>query len=406
MSAELTPTPEKKRTFSLSIGQLTFGSFLLVLAVIIVTATASVIAIRHIDTTFAELQRLQSVGDLAEDIDRRMNELRLAARDFVTDPGAHQFKQVGEAASTLSDILRKTRLELAPEQQDMIDGVTERLATYRNGIERISTLIDRRAELLAGAAAAARPVRRGGRRAAADRELAARLSERRAGSRSALLARNPSAAEQAAQGMRAMDDRRSEAGDGRRTTMPRPSSRSPVRERQIAEIDREVLGTEGRLIGRVTELLREVSARRGHVLSRDFARTLTEARWQSIVLGTIGVLIGILAARLRGAADRAAAGDDRELDPRARRRREGHLDPGDRPRQRDRRHRARGRSVPPHAGRGRHGARGGGAGAHRAAAGRRELPQTVRGLGRRHLRHDAGRRSPQRQSGAGADDGL
>jgi len=99
MSAELTPTPEKKRTFSLSIGQLTFGSFLLVLAVIIVTSTASVIAIRHIDTTFAELQRLQSVGDLAEDIDRRMNELRLAARDFVTDPGAGiQFKQVGEAA--------------------------------------------------------------------------------------------------------------------------------------------------------------------------------------------------------------------------------------------------------------------------------------------------------------------
>ena len=40
-----------------------------------------------------------------------------------------------------------------------------------------------------------------------------------------------------------------------------------VRERQIADIDKEVLGTEGRLIGRVTELLREVSARRGRVLS-------------------------------------------------------------------------------------------------------------------------------------------
>ncbi len=151
MSAELTPSPEKRRTFSLSIGQLTFGSFLLVLAVIIVTSTASVIAIRHIDTTFAELQRLQSVGDLAEDIDRRMNELRLAARDFVTDPGAGiQFQQVGEAASTLSEILKKTRIELAPEQQDMLDGVTERLATYRTGLERISTLIDRRAQLLAG----------------------------------------------------------------------------------------------------------------------------------------------------------------------------------------------------------------------------------------------------------------
>ena len=63
MPAELTPNSQAKRSFSLSIGQLTFGSFILVLAVIIVTSTASVIAIRHIDSTFAELQRLQSVGD-------------------------------------------------------------------------------------------------------------------------------------------------------------------------------------------------------------------------------------------------------------------------------------------------------------------------------------------------------
>src|SRR5436309_9220567 len=117
------PTP---RSFSLSIGQLTFGSFMLVLAVIIITSTASVISIRHIDSTFAELQRLQSLGDLAEDIDRRMNELRLAARDFVTDPGA-QPDRVGEAASALNALLKKTRLQLAPEQQDMIDGVTQRL---------------------------------------------------------------------------------------------------------------------------------------------------------------------------------------------------------------------------------------------------------------------------------------
>src|SRR5438094_4874711 len=147
MSAESPPNPPKTRAFAFSIGQLTFGSFLLVLAVIIITSTASVIAIRHCDSTFGELQRLQSVGDLAEDIDRRMNELRLAARDFVTDPGS-QSLQVGEAATTLSEVLKKTRLELAPEQQDMIDGVSERLSTYRNGIERISALINRRAEMI------------------------------------------------------------------------------------------------------------------------------------------------------------------------------------------------------------------------------------------------------------------
>src|SRR5437763_281672 len=239
MSADPTPTPEKKRTFSLSIGQLTFGSFLLVLAVIIVTSAASVIAIRHIDTTFAELQRLQSVGDLAEDIDRRMNELRLAARDFVTDPGAGiQFKQVGEAASTPSEILKKTRIELAPEQQDMIDGVTERLATYRSGLERISTLIDRRAQLLAGLP----PLRDQFDAAvagAADRELASRLSEAQSRIALGLLARNPSAAEHSAEGMRTMD-----IADAKLKSAVNDYADAivavAVRERQIADIDREV----------------------------------------------------------------------------------------------------------------------------------------------------------------------
>ncbi|MGY3615983.1 PAS domain S-box protein [Bradyrhizobium sp. USDA 10063] len=295
MTSELPPNPPQKRPFALSIGQLTFGSFLLVLAVIIITSTASVIAIRHIDATFAELQRLQSVGDLAEDIDRRMNELRLAARDFVTDPGTQSI-QVGEAASALSEVLTKTRIELAPEQQDMIDGVTERLATYRGGIERISALINRRAELIIGLP----PLRDAFDKAVAESSDAATASELlQAQSRIAtgLLAHNPSAAEQAAQSMRSM-------------TITEPALRTAVnnyadavvaisiRERQIADIDREVLGTEGRLIQRVTELLRELSSRRGHILSRDFARTLTEAKWQSIVLGSAGVLIGIFAALL------------------------------------------------------------------------------------------------------------
>ena len=284
---------QRIRSFSLSIGQLTFGGFLLVLAVIMITSIASVIAIRHIDSTFAELQRLQSVGDLAEDIDGRMNELRLAARDFVTDPGA-QSNEVGGAAASLSEILKKTRLELAPEQQDMIDGVTARLSTYRSGIERISALITRRAELIV----ALPPLREQFDAAIADTPdpvIAATLFQTQSRIASALLAHNPSAAEQAAQSMRAL-------------TIAKPRLRAAVdnyaeaiiaisvRERQIADIDREVLGSEGRLIGQVTELLRRVSARRGHVLSRDFARTLTEAKWQSIALGTAGVFIGLFAA--------------------------------------------------------------------------------------------------------------
>src|SRR6478609_5753021 len=202
MSAELPTNPPQRRAFSLSIGQLTFGSFLLVLAVIIITSAASVIAIRHIGQTFGELQRLQSVGDLAEDIDRRMNELRLAARDFVTDPG-NQSLQVSEAATALGEILKKTRLELAPEQQDMIDGVTERLSTYRSGIERISTLINRRADLIV----ALPPLREKFDAAIAgtlDPVIASALLQDQSRIASALLAHNPSAAEQAAQSMRSM----------------------------------------------------------------------------------------------------------------------------------------------------------------------------------------------------------
>src|SRR6478672_1651528 len=214
MSAELPTNPPQRRAFSLSIGQLTFGSFLLVLAVIIITSTASVIAIRHIDSTFAELQRLQSVGDLAEDIDRRMNELRLAARDFVTDSST-QPTQIAEAATALSDVLKKTRLELAPEQQDMIDGVTERLSTYRSGIERISTLITRRADLIVSLP----PLRDKFDAAIADSPdpvATATLFQLQGRISSALLAQNPSAAEVAAQNMRAMtlpDRRMREAVD-------------------------------------------------------------------------------------------------------------------------------------------------------------------------------------------------
>src|ERR1700754_1548625 len=202
MSSELPPISQRLRSFSFSIGQMTFGSFLLVLAVIAITSIASVFAIRHIDATFAELQRLQSVGDLAEDIDRRMNELRLAARDFVTDPGT-QSVQVGDAAASLSEVLKKTRLELAPEQQDMIDGVTERLATYRSGIERISALINRRAEMI-GALPPLREKFDTAVAEAADPQAASTLSQTQSRIAAALLAHNPSAAEQAAQNMRSM----------------------------------------------------------------------------------------------------------------------------------------------------------------------------------------------------------
>jgi PAS domain S-box-containing protein len=50
------------------------------------------------------------------------------------------------------------------------------------------------------------------------------------------------------------------------------------------------------MISRVTDLLRDLGDRRGRVLASDFARTLAHDKWQSILLGLAGVLIGLAAA--------------------------------------------------------------------------------------------------------------
>src|SRR3984893_356421 len=281
------------RSFSLSIGQLTFASFLLLLAMIVMTSVASVVSIRHIDATFAELEHLQNLGDLAEEIDRRTTELRLAARDFVTDPAAPS-NRVWDAASSLTTLLKKTRLELAPDQQEMTDGVTARLQNYREGIERVTALIARRAELVA----ALPPVRE--RFESAIAVVAARATARslfRAQNQVAarLLAHDPTGAEQSAQSMRALpidDPALRSATDAYADAIIAISGA----EAEIAKLDKEVLGIEGRQIGRVTDLLRDLSANGGRVLANDFARTLAHDKWQSIILGIAGVLIGLAAA--------------------------------------------------------------------------------------------------------------
>ena len=283
------------RSVSFSIGQLTFGSFFLLLAMIAMTSIASVLAIRHIDRTFAELQHLQSLGDVADEIDRRTKELRVAARDFVTDP-ATPSDRVWEAASSLSTLLKNTRLQLAPEQQEMIDGVTQRLANYRDGIERITALIARRVELVA----VLPPVRARFEQAISeiptpDRTMLRQLFRAQNQLSGALLAHDTTAAEQAANDMKSLsieDATLRAATDAYADAVIALSST----EGQIVQLDREVLGTEGQMISRVTDLLRDLGSRRGRVLARDFARTLERDKWQSILLGLAGVMIGLAAA--------------------------------------------------------------------------------------------------------------
>lgn len=281
------------RSSSLSIGQITFGGFLLVLAIIVTTSVASVIATRHLDNTFAELQRLDSVVDLAEELDRRMNELRLAARDYVTDPKA-QSSRVWGVTSSFNELLKTTRINLAPEQQEMIDGVAPRLENYRQGIERAASLIADRAKLVETLP----PLREKLDLAieqSADQSASRKLFRAQSDVAAALLGHDPTTAERAAERMRAIHVGEPEVRAAAEAYADAVIAIS-LRERKIADLDRNVLGTEGRLIGRVTELLRELSAERERVLSRDFARTLAETKWQSIVLGSVGIVIGLLAA--------------------------------------------------------------------------------------------------------------
>jgi PAS domain S-box-containing protein len=281
------------RASSLSIGRMTFGGFALVLAIIIATSAASVITIKHLDQTFAELQSLQDVGDVAEQIDRRVSELRLAARDYVIDPQAPS-NRIWEALSALSIQLDKTRNALGADQRQTIETAISRLSSYREGIMTVSTLIDRRAELLASLTSLRGRLETLLGRASADLPALEMLSIQNRFA-SALLARDPAAASAAAEQVK-------------RAQIADPELRKAVNdyadavisltrtEADIAEIDRNVLGAEGRSIGEVTEFLREIATERGRVLSNEFAGTLTQARWRAVLLGLAAILIGLVAA--------------------------------------------------------------------------------------------------------------
>ncbi len=177
-------------------------------------------------------------------------------------------------------------------------------------------------------------------------------------------------------------------------------------EGEIVTLDKEVLGTEGRLIGRVTELLRELSGRRGRVLSRQFAPDACRGEMAEHRAWHDRRPDRFFRSSLRGSPHRPSAGVDCGRNQGSGRGPQGHIDSGNRCHQRDRGHRACRRSVSPNTGRRRRRARSRGSRAGRAAAGRGELSQAVRMLSRRHLCHDAGGRASECQSSAGADHGI
>jgi PAS domain S-box-containing protein len=278
---------------ALTIRRLIFGGLLLVLAVIVTTAIVSMAAIRHIDTTFEETQRLGRVGDLAEEIDRQMHELRLAARDYVIDPGA-PVDRIWQASARLTRLLKPARAILDPAQQTMIDGITARLSSYRDALYRVNALVDRRSVLLAGLP----PLRQRFDRAlaqSADRPVTRELFVAQGALAAALLAHDTAAAADAAQRLRqpATDDRELRLAA---TAYADAIGALTAVESELGELDRDVLGEQGRKIADITNELRDVSARRGRELTAEFGRTISTARWRGVLLNGAAILIGLLAA--------------------------------------------------------------------------------------------------------------
>ena len=248
-----------------------------------------------------------------------MNELRLAARDFVTDPGT----------PVAPGRRRRDGARRGPEEDPA--GARARAAGHDRRRHRAPVDLPQRhrADFRAD-----QPPRRTDRRACrrCAKNSMPRLPRRpiprsprpcfrpRAGSLRRcwrVIRRRPNRPRKACARMTITDSKLRAAVDDYAEAIISIS----IRERQIADIDKEVLGAEGRLIQRVTELLREVSERRGHVLVPRFcadARRSQVAEHRARHRRRPDRAVGVAAG---GPPHRASACLDRNLDPRGGRRR-------------------------------------------------------------------------------------
>ncbi len=108
---------------------LIYGGFALLVVVIVAASLIGASAMRRVDHTFRDVQRVQRSNDLADEIERRAFQLRLAVRDVINksqDPTAAR-----TVVDSLEALLKDTAPSLSAENRDMVDGMMERLARVR-----------------------------------------------------------------------------------------------------------------------------------------------------------------------------------------------------------------------------------------------------------------------------------
>ena len=115
------------------ISTMIYGGFFLLVVVIVAASLLGASALRRIDNTFHDVQRVQSASDLADEIERRAYALRLAVRDVVTiQRSPATARAVGDG---LARLLREAAPQLSAEHRDMVDGMLERLARIETGLQ-------------------------------------------------------------------------------------------------------------------------------------------------------------------------------------------------------------------------------------------------------------------------------
>ena len=108
---------------------LIYGGFALLVVVIIAASLLGASAMRRVDRTFRDVQRVQRSSDLSDEIERQASQLRLAVRDVInTSQDPATARGVVDAIDTL---IKDATPNLSAENAGMVGGMLQRLARVR-----------------------------------------------------------------------------------------------------------------------------------------------------------------------------------------------------------------------------------------------------------------------------------
>jgi hypothetical protein len=320
------------RPITLSIRQCILGGFLLLVIIIAASTVFGILTLQEIEGDFLALQRQSAVSSLGEDIARRTAALRQEARDYIVDRTVAA-DQVIALADALAQQVEQARADLSPEPADMLKGIGQRLAAFRSGFQRIVQLQQKHEELATSLEQSANrlpklvlAVTEEARQSGATEAMAAAIHF----GVNALYAldrlhlavpapdRDPSVDSDA---MAALDAQLAAlsafaggagktASDALRLLIPNLSelrqSLTAVEE-ETSQLDAKVLGTEGKLIVRITDLLRQSASRGESSIAAQLSGTISSIRRMSLSFGVATTILGAFCAILIVRRFRAAA---------------------------------------------------------------------------------------------------